>query len=310
VGPVLSSPEFLENSQQQLRELIRQNYNHPSIFFWSIGNETRVTDPAVTPADTNDRVLAALSRTVTEEDPARLSTYAVDGDASDNRAGHTDVVGFNRYFGWYLGKPEDFAPWLDAQHAAFPAMKIGMSEYGAGANTLQHEEPAKKPVPGGPWHPEEWQARFHEVYWRALAERPWVWCKLVWCMFDLGSDGRKEGGQPGLNDKGLVTYDRKTRKDAFYWYQANWSEKPVLHITSRRFTPRTEKTTTVKIYSNAPSVELRVNGVSLGARSSTDHIFLWPEVVLRDGANLVEASATRGAEHLSDRCEWVLKAQP
>ena len=304
VYDVIATPEFFENSKEQLRELVRQNFNHPSIFFWGIGNETFVRDTRVTPADTNDRLLSELAAVVREEDSTRLSTYASNGDVTERRASHSDAIGFNHYFGWYHDSPVDFAAWLDRQHALRPDLKIAVSEYGAGANPAQHEEPARQPVTTSQWHPEEWQAHFHEVYWQALDRRPWVWSKLVWCMFDVASDGRHEGGTPGINDKGLVTLDRKTKKDAFYWYKANWSDLPVLHITSRRFIERKQPVTPVKIYSNAETVELRINGASLGTKTSSNHIFLWPEVSLARGANVIEARATRGGQELVDRCGW------
>jgi beta-galactosidase len=304
VNDARDNREFFENAKEQLRELIRQNLHHPSILFWSIGNETFVRDSKAMPADTNDRLLRELSAVAREEDPSRLSAYASNGDVSEPRAGISDVVGFNKYFGWYGGAPEEFAPWVDGQHAVRPDLRMGMSEYGAGANIAHHEEPARKPVTTGPWHPEEWQSVYHEVHWQAMATRPWLWCKLVWCMFDFASAGRNEGATPGRNDKGLVTADRTTRKDAFYWYQANWSALPVLHITSRRFVDRTQPVTAIKIYSNAEAVELRVNGVSLGSKTSASHIFLWPGVTLQPGRNAIAANALHGGRELADRCEW------
>ncbi len=306
VFDVVNTPEFFENAKEQLRELIRQNYNHPSILFWGIGNETFIRDRNVTPADTNNRLLGELAAEVHKEDPNRLSTYASNGDVTEPRAALPDVIGFNHYFGWYHDKPEDFAGWLDRQHALRPDLKIAMSEYGAGANPAQHEDPAHQPITTSQWHPEEWQSRFHEVHWQTLASRPWVWGKLVWCMFDVASAGRNEGGIPGLNDKGLVTLDRKTKKDAFYWYKANWSDESVLHITSSRFTPRSQPVTTVKVYSNAEAVELTVNGVSLGVKRSADHIFLWPGVTLATGGNQIVARTSRDGRELKDACEWTL----
>ena len=305
VNEVRDNPEFFENAKEQLRELIRQNYHHAAICFWSIGNETFVRDSKVIPADANDRLLRELAAVVREEDSTRLSTYASNGGVTEPRAGVTDVVGFNHYFGWYRGALEEFATWADEQHAARPDLRMGMSEYGAGANSAQHEEPVRKPEPTGQWHPEEWQARYHEVYWQALAARPWMWGKLVWCMFDFASDGRNEGATPGVNDKGLVTADRKTRKDAFYFYQANWSAQPMLQLASKRFTMRTLPTTNVKVYSNAESVELIVNGESKGSRPGTQGIFIWPEVALKIGENRIAARATRAGHELKDECIWV-----
>lgn len=304
VNDVRDNSEFFENAKEQLRELIRQNHHHPAIFFWSIGNETFVRDPKVMPADTNDRLLRLLAEVVREEDPSRLSTYASNGYANELRAGIPDVVGFNHYFGWYHGALEEFPIWLDRQHAMRPDLRIGMSEFGAGANIAQHDDPAHQPVAISQVHPEEWQATFHEAYWQALSTRPWVWGKLIWAMYDFASDGRNEGGTPGRNDKGLVTTDRKTRKDAFYWYQANWSSRPVLHLTSQRFTERTQPKTVVKVYSNLDTVELKLNGVSLGMKTSENHIFLWPEVSLSPGSNQIEARAAKDGKELIDRCAW------
>lgn len=298
------NPEFFENAKEQLRELIRQNHHHPAIFFWSIGNETFVRDPKIMPHDTNNRLLQALAAVVREEDPTRLSTYASNGDVREVRAGITDVVGFNHYFGWYHGALEEFGTWIDRQHSDRPDLRIGMSEFGAGANIAHHDDPLHPPVASSQFHPEEWQATFHEAYWQMLGKRPWVWCKLIWVMFDFASDGRNEGGTPGRNDKGLVTTDRKTRKDAFYWYQANWSSHPVLHLTSQRFTERTQPRTAVKVYSNLDTVELRVNGESLGSKTSANHIFLWPDVSLRAGGNQIEARSNQMGKEWIDRCIW------
>ena len=308
VNDARDNREFFENAKEQLRELIRQNLHHPAICFWSIGNETFVRDTKVMPADTNDRLLRELAAVAREEDPTRLSTYASNGGVTEPRAGAVDVLGFNHYFGWYRGEPEDFATWADEQHALRPDLRISMSEYGAGANIAHHEVPARKPATTGQWHPEEWQARYHEVYWQAMATRPWMWSKLVWCMFDFASDGRNEGGTPGINDKGLVTSDRKTRKDAFYFYKANWSAQPVLHITSQRFALRTQPKTPVKIYANAETVELLVNGVTQGRQIGTQGIFIWPEITLNSGENLIEARATRNGHEMKDECRWVYQA--
>ena len=128
---------------------------------------------------------------------------------------HADVVAFNKYYGWYRGQIPDFADFADKAHEAFPDLRFGISEFGAGASILQHEDPVKQPAPKGKFHPEEYQALLHEQTWIAMKTRPWIWGKFVWCMFDFGSDGRDEGDRPGINDKGLVTYDRKVRKDAF-----------------------------------------------------------------------------------------------
>jgi beta-galactosidase len=296
VGPALDQPTFIENAKEQLRELIRQNYNHPAIMFWGVGNETR--QPSA------DGLLAQLAAEVRLEDPTRLSTYASDHANEDTKNWHTDLVAFNRYYGWYSRSVDDFAAWADHIHEQFPRARIGISEYGAGAGILQHEADPTRPEPGSRWHPEEYQALFHETYWNALRVRPFLWCKFVWNMFDFAADQRSEGDTLGRNDKGLVTYDRKTRKDAFFWYKANWSDEPVLYITSRRFVERSALTTSVKVYSNADTVELFVNGVSQGKRASENHIFRWAGVSLREGENKIEARAVRAGRRLVDSCSW------
>jgi beta-galactosidase len=301
VGQPAAEPLFLANAKQQLRELIRQNYNHPSICFWSIGNETH--------GAAADGVLAQLAPVVRAEDPTRLSTYASDAPGDDPKNWHTDVVGFNRYYGWYRGTVSQIGPDLDGIHAAHPKSGFGVSEYGAGASVFQHADHPAPPAARGPFHPEEYQAQFHEAYWPVLKARPYLWGKFIWCMFDFASDGRNEGDHPGRNDKGLVTYDRKIRKDAFYYYKANWSDEPVLRVTSSRFTDRTDPQTEIKVYSNASEVEVSLNGVPLGSKADPGQtrVFVWPGVTLSSGENRVTATARFGDQVRTDSCVWTLK---
>src|ERR1043165_1324347 len=302
VGEALDTPEFSLNAQTQLRELIRQNYNHPAIIFWGIGNETR--------SPSADTLLAQLATEVRLEDPTRLSTYASDHPDEDTKNWHTDLLAFNKYYGWYRGTPADFAGWAHQIHDKFPRAPIGVSEYGAGASVLQPDGQPAQPKTTSRWHPEEYQALFHEAYWNAMRTRPYLWCKFIWNMFDFAADQRSEGDTLGRNDKGLVTYDRKTRKDAFYWYKANWSEQPMLYITGRRYVERPTPNTSVKVYSNAAAVELFVNGISQGRHAGENHIFRWPEVTLRAGENTIEARALRSGQRLSDRCVWSYSPKP
>jgi beta-galactosidase len=216
--------------------------------------------------------------------------------ATDESAGLTDLVGFNRYDGWYVNAMGAFGPGLDVMRARRPQLRMAVSEYGAGASPAIHAaEPRKQD------HSEEYQALFHETYWRALAARPFVWGSFVWNMFDFAVDGRKEGDHAGRNDKGLVTYDRKVKKDAFYWFKANWSAAPFVHITGRRFSPRRAGAYEVKVYSNAPEVRVTVNGAALSDVTTGDHLFTWPGVALRAGRNVIEASATVGGRVVRDR---------
>jgi beta-galactosidase len=301
VNSVTNSAAFTANAQQQLRELIRQNYNHPSIIFWGIGNEQR-TDNSAT-----NTLLDSLAGIVTAEDVDRISTYA-SCCVSDTSAvtGHAESTGYNKYFGWYDGNYNQLGGWADNLHAALPSRPIALSEYGAGANTSQHELNPAAPPTTGQWHPEEYQALLHEASWKQLQTRPYIWGKFVWNMFDFASDGRNEGAQPGINDKGLVTRDRLIRKDAFYWYKANWASTPTLYVTSRRWVSRTTAATNVKVYSNAGTVTASLNGTSLGVRTSTDRIFTWIGVTLRPGTNTVTVTATINGTPVTDTVTWTL----
>ncbi|MEU1125632.1 glycoside hydrolase family 2 TIM barrel-domain containing protein [Streptomyces sp. NPDC005899] len=300
VNHITGSEAFTTTTRDQLRELIRQNYNHPSIVFWGIGNEQRSDD---TPTNA---LLAELAGLVRSEDPDRISTYANNLDNNAKVAGHADTVAYNKYYGWYGGSYNDLGGWADSLHRADPDRTFAVSEYGAGANPAQHALNPSAPSAGGSFHPEEYQALLHEASWKQLAARPFVWGTFVWNMFDFASDGRNEGGRPGINDKGLVTHDRAIRKDAFYWYKANWASTPTLHITSRRWTSRTDPVTELKVYSNASQVTAVLNGSMLGIRSSSDHIFTWPGVTLRPGSNTVSVSASIGGATHTDTVTWTL----
>jgi beta-galactosidase len=297
VNEAPAAPEFLDNAKQQLRELIRQNYNHPSICFWGVGNEAR-GDPA-------DGAIAALADVARAQDPFRLSAYASNAAENDTKNWHTDVVGFDHYAGWYTGDLSELPAWLDRVHRLHPHSPFGVSEYGAGASIFEHEEPPVRPPIRGPFHPEEYQSALHEASWPALAARPYLWCKFVWCLFDFASDARHEGGQPGRNDMGLVTYDRRIRKDAYYWYKANWSGEPVVWIASRRFLVRHVPLTEVKVYSNAPEIELFVDGKSAGVQRSAGRLFRWPRLTLHPGENHVAATARFGSLSCTDACTWL-----
>ena len=304
VDHVTESERFEDNCKQQLTELILQNYNHPSICFWSMENEL-IPDP--NPAFYG-KIVKDLHELAKSLDPDRLTTVAsrsnYDGKDLINAA--TDVIGYNVYKGWYEGMPEEFAAYADTLHRRFPNRPMAISEYGAGAGTTQHELPPAKPSPQGRWHPEEWQAVVHETIWKAMAQRPYLWGTFVWNMFDFASDGRSEGEQPGRNDKGLVTYDRKIKKDAFYWYKSNWNPQPMVHLTSKRFEPRPAGRTYFKVYSNCASVELLLDGKLLGRKSNEGNIFLWEETV-PPGSHLVLARGVGRGEAVVDTCTWMFE---
>jgi beta-galactosidase len=299
VNRITQSDAFAANAEQQLLELILQNYNHPSILFWGLYNEVTLE-----PGPDALQLVQHLAAVAHATDPGRLTTAASAADPTNPLNWVTDVIGFNKYLGWYEGSPRDIVPWLDDVEARYADRGIALSELGAGASIVQHEVPPTQPDPFGPWHPEEWQNLFHEVYTDALGQRPFFWGSFVWVMFDFAVDSRNEGDTPGRNDKGLITYDRQTKKDAFYWYQANWSATPVVYITSRRFVMREVSPVPVKVYSNADSVELFVNGVSQGRLASAGRRFEWSGVALLEGENEIRASATKDGVVYEDVCRW------
>ena len=307
VDQVNTTPEFEETSRNQLVDLIRQNINHPSIFVWSLFNEIGNGHPH----DTNDphRELQDLNKTAHGEDPTRPTVAATDTEMFPQMNKIPDLLGWNRYPGWY-GKDslDAFGQWLDAQRYTSRGGGFAMSEYGAGGNVTQHEDHVRQPRTNGPWHPEEYESLAHESDWAALKARPYIWATFAWNMFDFVSAWRHEGGIPGRNTKGLVTFDRQTKKDVFYFYKANWSDDSVLYITSRRFIERTNAVTDIKIYSNASEVELSLNGVSQGKHANDGNmVFVWKDVQLSPGENKVNATATRNGQNLNDSCAWNLK---
>jgi beta-galactosidase len=295
---------FHSNARQQLLELIRQNYNHPSILMWSIFNEIQNPEGAE-----SVEFVRELNELVKEEDPGRLTVGASMLSPQDQPELHsiTDAIAFNRYFGWYYKEPKDMGNFLDEVHQAFPDFNIGISEYGAGGSIVQHADELKPPNPFGSPHPEEWQSFYHEENLKIFDERPFVWGTYVWNMFDFGSHFRKEGDHFGINDKGLVTYDRKTKKDAFFFYKANWSEEPVLHITSSRYIFREEAETQVKVYTNLDDVSLEVNGNEFQRKSPEKGIITWDEITLQNGNNGIIVSSTRDGKTYYDDCTWVLE---
>jgi beta-galactosidase len=245
-----------------------------------------------------------LNELAHREDSSRPTICAVNGDMKNSVNWISDVNSFNIYEGWYGGSLPGFANWADAVHKAYPDRRTGVSEWGAGANPTQHQDPPVQPKTDGPFHPEEYQNLLHETYWLAMKDRPFLWWKSLWNGFDFASDSRHEGGTPGMNDKGLTTYDRKLHKDAYYWYKANWSSSPVCYITSRRYRPRTVPATAVKVYSNCDTVELKVNGISLGTLTSPDRRFIWKDVTLSPCENKIEAVGKKGESAFPDSCVW------
>lgn len=296
VDMITDSAAFRTNCRQQLIELIRQNRNHPSICFWGIHNEVTApwrNGPDATPLV---RELHELAKT---EDPGRLTTCAATDPVEHTANWQTDLTAFNRYFGWYLGSPDEFGTWCDRTHAAHPKTPLGISEYGAGASIAHHAWPASMPKHNGEFHPEEWQAQLHRAHWQAMTARPYLWCNLVWNCFDFASDSRKEGDTAGRNDKGLVTYDRRTRKEAFLWYQSQWSRVPVVQIACRGASVNGAP---LRIYSNCETVTLFVDGVAHGPREVAGGLVEWEDIQLSPGSHALRAVGMRRGERVESSC--------
>ena len=258
-------PTGRENTISQMKELIAQNYNHPCIVVWGLSNEISIAGSDNDLLE-NHRILNDLCH---EMDKTRLTTIAAVSmcKMEDPYIQIPDVVSYNHYFGWYGGDTSMNGPWFDKFHATFPNIPIGCSEYGCEALNWHTSDPRQGD------YTEEYQAYYHEELIKQLFTRKYMWATHVWNMFDFGADARAEGGENGQNHKGLMTFDRKYKKDSFYAYKAWLSDDPFVHLCSKRYIDRVEDVTKVTVYSNQPSVELFANGVSLGVKEAADHFF-------------------------------------
>ena len=267
---------------EEMKELIIQNYNHPSIMFWGISNEILIGGISQELVDTHHD----LEKLCKELDPTRLTTIAHVSTTPVNGPMHhiTDLESYNHYFGWYGGQMEQNGPWLDQFHAEHPDICIGISEYGCEGIINWHSN-----TPQCKDYTEEYQALYHEHMAQVFEDRPWVWASHVWNMFDFGCAARNEGGVSGRNNKGLVTMDRKTKKDSYFVYQAYWTQTPMVHIAGRRHAQRAGETTEIKVYSNQDTVVLYVNGKEVGQQ--TAHRVFKFNVALNEGFNTIVAVA-------------------
>ncbi|MEY2928380.1 MAG: hypothetical protein RL367_2857, partial [Pseudomonadota bacterium] len=231
-------------------------------------------------------------------------------EQGEKLAGAADMIGYNRYYGWYYPEPlkarEQLAAQMDKFHAKHPTLPISISEYGAGGAISQHSD---NPMGGfvnatGRPQPEEYQSWVHEQSWPVIRDRPFIFGSYVWNMFDFASDLRNEGDSVDINTKGLVTFDHKTRKDGFYYYQANWTTAPMIHVTGSRYVDRAYSLVDVRAYSNAPVAQLLVNTISAGEAKCPDHICVWPGVLLRPGSNQVVATISVGSQVIADAVTW------
>ncbi|SHG16160.1 glycoside hydrolase family 2 protein [Pedobacter caeni] len=292
------------NAQHQLRELIRQNFNHPSIYVWGLHNEVYGKTPddytAVLTRDLDD-----ISKT---EDPDRY-TVSVSGYGEMDRPTNlnADIQGMNRYYGWYEGRIGDLEQWVSGLEKKYPENRLVLSEYGVEANIDQQEELSRDTGnPSGQFWPEAYQQKFHEIQWGIIEKHPYIAASYVWNMFDFAVPPANGGGVPARNMKGLITFDRKVKKDAFYWYKANWNPEPMVYIAGRRNNKRVNALTTVTVYSNTGTPELIVNGRKVtGVKKGTTAVhYIFEKVKLQKGKNSIEAAAGSGNTIKKDHLNW------
>lgn len=291
-----------DNVHQQMRELIRQSFNHPSIYVWGIHNE--VYHP--------HGYTAALTQSVHDlcklEDPDRY-TVAVNGygHAEHPVNGNTDIQGMNRYFGWYEKKIQDIKPWIEKMEKEYPWQRLMLTEYGADANIEHQTELLGDALNwGSDFYPETFQTKTHEYQWGVISQHPYILASYLWNMFDFAVPQWKRGGVDARNMKGLITFDRKIRKDAFYWYKANWSKEPVLYLTQRRNTERERRETSVTVYSNLGTPRVFLNGWELdGVRKGyTDVHYIFDQVTLAEGRNVLRAVIVSDGKEYTDEIVW------
>ena len=289
------SEELKADAEEQLRELILQNIHHPSIYCWGIQNEIGMFRDA----EFMHEELKKMQQFSHELDPSRFVTaanlYTVKFKSKLNSV--TDMIGYNIYFGWYYGEMQDYRDYLDRFHSERPEMPLGVSEYGVDANIRLHSE-----VPMVRDYSEEYQALYHETVYPIFESRDYLYGSYVWNMFDFHIGLRKEGGQENINAKGLVTYDRNARKDAFYYYKAKWSEEKFLHICSKRFVNRAKESIEIKVYTNLSDAVLYVDEKEFGSGTNDGNgRIVFSDVPLHEGENRIKVDA----EGLTDECVFV-----
>ncbi|MDC7220705.1 MAG: glycoside hydrolase family 2 TIM barrel-domain containing protein [Spirochaetales bacterium] len=288
------------NALLQLEELIKQNYNSPSVCFWGLQNEITIGSQK----DWARIITQKMQERAKELDPGRLTAqsqvghYADDGPLNEI----SDCLGYNKYYGWYYEDCSQMDRWLKEFAQKNPQIPLGITEYGAEGLTTYHSDSPRRED-----YSEEYHAQFHEEILNIFNRHPRLWGTFVWNMFDFASPMRDEGGVQGMNNKGLVSYDRKTRKDAFYWYKANWNEDPMVHITGKRFQKRQGKTMEIKVYSNLASVILEVNGREWDEAPVSDKTAEFSQIPLKKrGITTVKVRAfdKKGKELCSDRARF------
>ena len=312
-----------ENARQQLRELVAQDFNHPSVVTWSIANEVDFGNSIPAFLGTKNGkapnplpLLKELNQLAHELDPSRPTTLATCCEARTTGPGTdvpitgavTDLSGANRYYGWYYDKPSDLSAHLDVLHQTRPAQPQAVTEYGAGGSISLHSD---NPLGGAESRDrpqaEEYESYVHEQTWATLRSKPYLWGTFLWNSFDFGSTVRSEGNAQDINTKGIVTFDHKYRKDAYFFYKAHWTETPTVHINSSLYTERAYKTGDVRVYSNAGKTSLTVNGTTLGTLAEcVDRICVWNGITLEPGTNEIIATGSFPKGDVQDKVQWHL----
>lgn len=296
-----------ENAHQQMRELVRQNFNHPSIYIWGTHNEV------YHPHGYTASLTQSLHDLCKTEDPDRYTVSVSGYGHADHPVNqNADVQGMNRYFGWYEKKIQDIEPWVEKLEKEYPWQKLMLTEYGADANIEHQTEYLGDALNWGkPFYPETFQTKTHEYQWSVIANHPYIIASYLWNTFDFAVPMWKRGGVPARNLKGLITFDRKIKKDSYFWYKANWSKEPVLYLTQRRNVNREKKETTVTVYSNIGTPKVYLNGKELtGIRKGyTDVHYVFDKVTLESGKNILKATVSSGDKEYTDEMEWMYNGE-
>lgn len=297
-----------DNAVQAAMELVYQKFNHPSVCFWGIFNELLTGDDRLAQYDDPVPFVRQLNELYHSLDPSRLTTLA-NCDEQESYVGCADLFAWNKYFNW-TDSEETALKFFSQSHSEAGSTPVGVSEYGRGGGPLQHADPRHAEglvLPKG-YHPEEFQAICHEGYWKAFLQMPFLWTKIIWQFSDMQSCIKNEGDTPGRNDKGLVTYDRETRKDAFFFYKANWNPEPMLHLCSKGFSTRTEALTDIRAYSNLSEATLWVNGRKISTLKPDEiHRLVWSSVNLDKGPNVIKVTAKSGRRIFEEEVEILVK---
>ncbi|WP_245729211.1 glycoside hydrolase family 2 protein [Niabella drilacis] len=298
-----------ENAKQQMAELVRQNRNHPSIYVWGMHNEVYSKTP--------DEHVPVLTRELNDiaktDDPDRY-TAAVSGYGEMDRPANlaADIQGMNRYYGWYEGRIGDLEKWALGLEQKYPGYKVMLTEYGADGNMDQSSDtlpdPSKLNPVSGQFFPENYQTETHIQQWAIIEKHPYILASYLWNTFEFAVPMWNRGGVNARNLKGLVSFDRKRRKDAFYWYKANWNPEPMLYLANRRDSIRTLAVTRVQLFTNLKQVQLKVNGKSIAGKNGVnDKHRVFENIKLKKGINKIEATGAANGKILKDRMTWILQ---